>query len=311
MAQLSWVLLDSHGGQNRVGLYHGDNTGHLVIHCNLRVVQIDFSVKESRTYSFFVEDEFCEVSLQREPDGRFSYQFIVNKTVDTPRNRDRKAGERRDNRQLGWFIGGFILILGLVFAGLNWYGRQQRHKELTKSSLFNKASEENVQLLAVNGKKTTAQLYLVFEGLERKVFYGFTTADSIKVSGKFAVPDTGQILLSNGFPLHDHDAFDLRYLPTDPQVHRLDFFQPTRSTITNYLRLAAETEARNHPDQSPQRCQCIAMLTAQQQGWEKLADLIFQQQSVEQNERHNQDTYLRLMRDPAFSKALQQECWDK
>ncbi len=310
MAQLGWVLLDSHGGQHRVGLYHGDNSGHLVIHCNLRVIQLDFSVKESRAYSFFIEDEFCELSLQKEPDGRFSYQFLVNKTVDTPRNRDRKAGQRRDNRQLGLFVGGFLLALGLVFVGLTCFGRHQRQKELNQTSLFHNASEENARRLATEGRMSTAQLYLVFEGLERKVFYGFTTADSVHVSGKFAVPDTGQILLPNGFPLQDHDAFDLRYLPADPQVHRLDFYQPTRSTIVTYLRLATGAELRAHPDQSAQRCQCIALVTAQQ-GWEKLADVIFQQKSVEQNERHNQDTYLRLMRDPAFAKTLQQECWDK
>ena len=310
MAQLGWVLLDSHGGQHRVGLYHGDNSGHLVIHCNLRVIQIDFSVKESRAYSFFIEDEFCEVSLQKEPDGRFSYQFLVNKTVDTPRNRDRKAGQRRNDRQLGLFIGGFVLALAVVFAGLTWYGRQQRQKELTSTSLFNQASAENIRRLGMEGRTTTAQLYVIFEGLQRKVFYGFTTADSIQISGKFTVADTGAILLPNGFPLQDRDAFELRYLPADPQVHRLDFNQPGRSTIIKYLQLAAEAELRAHPGQSPQHCQCVAMLTGQQ-GWGKLADLIFQHQSAAQNERHNQDTYLRLIRDPAFAKAVQQECWDK
>ncbi len=310
MAQLGWVLLDSHGGRHKVGLYHGDNSGHVMIHCNLRVIQIDFSVKESREYSFFIEDEFCELSLQREPNGQFSYQFLVNKTVDTPRNRDRKAGQRRDNRQLWLFIGGFLLVLGIVFVGLTWFGRQQREKEMSKTSLFSQVSEENARLLAMQGKTTNAQLYLVYEGLERKVFYGFTTADSTQVSGKFSAPDTGIVLLPNGFPLRDRDAFQLRYLPANPQIHRLDFYQPARSTIITYLQMAAEAEARAHPGQSPQHTQCVAMLTGQQ-GWEKLADLIFQQQSAAQNERHNQDTYLRLIRDPAFSKTLQEECWDK
>ena len=310
MAQLGWVLLDSHGGRHKVGLYHGDNSGHVMIHCNLRVIQVDFAVKESRAYSFFIEDEFCELSLQKEPDGRFSYQFLVNKTVDTPRNRDRKAGQRRDNRHLWVFMGGFLLLLGVVFVGLTWYGRQQREKELSKTSFFSQVSEENARLLGAQGKTTNAQLFLVYEGLQRKVFYSFTMAGSAQVTGKFSVADTGAVLLPNGFPLHDRDAFQLRYLPSNPQVHRLDFYQPARSTIITYLQLAAAAEARAHPDQSPQHTQCVAMLTGQQ-GWEKLAELIFQQQSAAQNARHNQDTYLRLMRDPAFAKTLQEECWDK
>ncbi len=311
MAQLGWVLLDSHGGRHRVGLYHGDNSGHLVIHCNLRVVQIDFSVKESRTYSFFIEDELCELSLQKEPDGRFSYAFLVNKTVDTPRNRDRKADQHRNNRQVGLFIGGFVLVLALLFAGLTWFGRQQREKEMTRTSLFSKLSAENAQQLGAEGRTTTAQLYVVFEGRQRKVFYGFTTTDSAQISGKFAVADTGTILLPNGFPLQDRHTFELRYLPGDPQVHRLDFYQPTRSTMTAYLQLATAAEMRSHPDQSPQHCQCLAMLAAEHQGWAKLADLIFQDQTPVQNERHNQNTYLRLIRDPEFARLVQQECWDK
>lgn len=311
MAQLGWVLLDNYGGRHRVGLYHGDNSGHLVIHCNLRVVQIDFSVKESRTYSFFIEDELCELSLQKEPDGRFSYAFLVNKTVDTPRNRDRKADQHRNNRQVGLFIGGFVLVLALLFAGLSWFGRQQREKEMTRTSLFSKLSEENAQRLGAEGRTTTAQLYVVFEGRQRKVFYGFITADSAQISGKFTVADTGTIVLPNGFPLQDRHAFELRYLPADPQVHRLDFYQPTRPTMTAYLLLATAAEVRSHPDQSPQYCQCLAMLAAERQGWDKLADLIFQEQTPVQNERHNRDTYLRLIRDPEFARLVQQECWDK
>jgi len=119
------------------------------------------------------------------------------------------------------------------------------------------------------------------------------------------------VLLPNGFPLRDHDAFELRYLPSDPQVHRLDFYHPTRATIASYLQVAAAAEIRYHPDQSPQRGQCLALLTAERLGWSKLADVIFQNQTPAQNERHNRDSYLRLIREPDFAKSLQQECWDK
>lgn len=311
MAQLGWVLLDSHGGRHRVGLYHGDNSGHLVIHCNLRVVQIDFAVKETRTYSFFIEDELCELSLQKEPDGRFSYAFLVNKTVDTPRNRERKADQNTNNRQVWMFVGGFLVLIAVVFAGLNWYGRQQRRKEMSSTSLFSKLTEENAHRLSLEGQTTTAQLYVVFEGPQRKVFYGFLTTDSTQVSGKFSVADTGAIVLPNGFPLHDHDAFELRYLPADPQVHRLDFYHPTRTTMSTYLQWAAITEARSHPEQSFQHSQCIAMLAAERLGWDKLADLIFQNQTATQNGRHNRDSYLRLVRDPEFAKLVNKECWDR
>ncbi|MEY3248417.1 MAG: hypothetical protein RL742_460, partial [Bacteroidota bacterium] len=37
MAQINWVLLDYQDRPHRVGLYHGDQTGHVLIHCEMRV----------------------------------------------------------------------------------------------------------------------------------------------------------------------------------------------------------------------------------------------------------------------------------
>ena len=78
MAQIGWVYLDNYGGRHRVGLYHGDQTGHLVIHCNLRVVQIDFSVRDTKRYSFFIEDELCEIDIVKEPDQRLRFSRQQN-----------------------------------------------------------------------------------------------------------------------------------------------------------------------------------------------------------------------------------------
>ncbi|HRI59475.1 MAG TPA: hypothetical protein PK228_07120, partial [Saprospiraceae bacterium] len=223
MAQMGWVFLDDRGGRHRVGLYHGDQSGHVMIHCNLRVIQIDFSVKETKKYSFFIEDEFCEISLYKEPDGHFGYEFVVNKTVDTPRNRIRRVDERRIRKQMAIFIAGFVTVILAGVLGFFWLDHWSKTDRLTKSSLFSNLSNENVRRLAVEGKKDTAQLFAVRESTQRKVFYGFTTAENVRISGAFEVTDTGQILLPNGFPLTDHDEFFVTYLPSAPEVHRLDF----------------------------------------------------------------------------------------
>ncbi len=311
MAQMGWVLLDDRGGRHRVGLYHGDQSGHVMIHCNLRVVQIDFSVKETKTYSFFIEDEFCEISLYKEPDGRFGYEFVVNKTVDTPRNRIRRVDERRIRKQMAVFIAGFVGVISLGVLGFLWLDRWSETERLTKNSLFSSLSKENVRRLSHEGKTGTAQLFAVREALQRKVFYGFTTADSLQISGAFEAPDTGQIILPNGFPLTDHDEFMVTYLPSDPQVHRLDFNQPTRSTLTTYVRMAGDAERRAHPDVSDKRSICLALSAAELKGWQSLADFIFQSKTTGENERHNRDSYLRLVRDADYTRVVKQECWDQ
>lgn len=311
MAQMGWVYLDNRGGRHRVGLYHGDESGHLMIHCNLRVVQIDFSVKDTKMYSFFIEDELCEVSVVKEKNGSFGYNFQVNKTVDTPRNRIRRVDERRIRKQMALFIAGFVLLVLIGSLGFMWLAHRQENDRLSKTSLFNNLSIANARRLSTEGKAGTAQLFIVQEAMQRKVFYGFTTADSTRISGSFQAPEKGPIVLPNGFPLTDRDAFVVTYLPSDPQVHRVDFYQPTRATIEQYVRMAGEAERGTHPGISEKRSLCLALSAAELKGWQSLADFIFQGKTPKENERHNRDSYLRLVRDVDYAKVVQGACWDQ
>ncbi|MCB0543270.1 MAG: hypothetical protein KDC70_07115 [Saprospiraceae bacterium] len=311
MAQMGWVYLDDRGGRHRVGLYHGDQSGHVVIHCNLRVVQIDFSVKDTKKYSFFIEDEFCELSLVKEKDGTFGYDFHVNKTVDTPRNRIRRVDERRIRKQMALFIGGFLAVVLLGFLGFRRFGQRQELDRLSQSSLFSNLNRENVQRLAMEGKADTARLFIVEEAMQRKVFYGFTTADSTRISGAFPAPDKGVIMLPNGFPLSDRDGFLVTYLPSNPQIHRVDFYQPTRATVERYVRMAGEAERKAHPDISERRSICMALSAAQLRGWTSLADFIFQTKTTDENDRHNQNSYQRLIHDVDYIRIVKDACWDQ
>ncbi|HMX40715.1 MAG TPA: hypothetical protein PKD78_10320 [Saprospiraceae bacterium] len=311
MAQMQWTYLDGRGGQHRVGLYHGDHSGHVLIHCNMRVVQIDFSVKDTRMYSFFIEDDLCELLLEKQPDGLFGYEFRINKEVDTPRNRERKTLLRRDNRHVAWFAAGLLLLLAIAFAGLKWYGHEQRKKQMTTNSLFNQASERNAARLGKSGQSAEAQLLVVQEKDGRQVYYAFVTADSMRVSGQFAAPDTGAVMLPTGFPLADRDAFAVRYLPENPQVHRLDFNQPTRSTLEAYVRRAVAAEQRAHPQASPAHAACLVQIAYRAEGWPALGHFLCQSLPPLPERPYHRDTYLRLIRDPGFVRQAQSECWDQ
>ena len=107
MAQAGWIYADDNGHKHAIGLYHGDKSGHLVIYINQMVMTIDFSVLESRTYTFFVEDELCEIALEKEKD-MFTYSFNINKEADTPRNRARAA---LDTKYQGYM---YLMIMGIL-----------------------------------------------------------------------------------------------------------------------------------------------------------------------------------------------------
>lgn len=309
MAQMDWVLLDGYGGRHRVGLYHGDRSGHVVIHCNMRVIQIDFSVKESKMYSFFIEDELCELVLEKK-DGRFSYEFRVNKKVDTPRNRIRRAQEGKVRRQMAVLTTGLVLVLAIAFMGLRWYGRAQEAKRIAKTSVFSQYSRENAKKLALDGKQTMARLHLMLntEGSERRISYALLGLDSLMEQGSFKVAQTGPIILPNGFPFAEGDAFEAIYLPYQPNVHRVEFFLPSAQTIARYLDLAIEAEKHAHPEQLPEWSACRVKMAAERIGWASLAHFVFQEKTRQESARFNQESYQRLVSDPQFRETVRNCC---
>ncbi len=113
MSQFTWTYIDDNGYRHRVGLFHGDNTGHLLIYCNTRIVVIDFSVTSSKNYSFFINDELCDVAIE-EQDGKFSYGFKVDEITDTPRNRGRRKMIQSQHRQTLLIAVVFLVILTLM-----------------------------------------------------------------------------------------------------------------------------------------------------------------------------------------------------
>jgi hypothetical protein len=133
----------------------------------------------------------------------------------------------------------------------------------------------------------------------------------MRITGSFTVPDTGTVMLPNFFPLADRDAFAVRYLPENPQVHRLDFFHPAQATITRYHRLAVDAEKTAHPEFSLRRCACRVQIVLGQKGWFHLPHFVYQNKAVKKNERFNADAYLRMIRDAEFVRAEKEECWQE
>ena len=184
---------------------------------------------------------------------------------------------------------------------------------MASTSIVGKYSPDNMQLLAAEGKSTQARLHLLPADADGKTRIGYVlqAVDSTRDHGSFEVADRQSIVLPNGFPFADGDAFGAIYLPADPQVYRVDFFQPGRQTITRYISLALEAEKRAHPNDSAEKCLCRVMGTAEMLGWMSLANFIFQDRAPEENERYNRDNYARLMHDPGLVQMFQNRCWDK
>lgn len=113
MSQMTWTYIADDGSRHKIGLFHGDNTGHLMVYCNARIVVIDFSVHTTKHYSFFINDELCDLTVE-EKEGKFLYGFKVDEVTDTPRNRGRRKMIRSEENIT--FVIGVIFILAIMLV---------------------------------------------------------------------------------------------------------------------------------------------------------------------------------------------------
>ena len=74
MSECRWTYYDPVGGPQTLGLYHGEESGHVMIYLNEKVLIVDFMVYHSKSYSFMVNEMLVQLNLQKE-NGRFEYKF--------------------------------------------------------------------------------------------------------------------------------------------------------------------------------------------------------------------------------------------
>ena len=94
MNQSHWTYWDDYGKQHIVGILHGIATGHLVVHCNSKIMIIDFNVLQSKTYSFFIDEHLCKLKVAPK-DGAFKYKLEVDENLNSVKNLKKKEADRK------------------------------------------------------------------------------------------------------------------------------------------------------------------------------------------------------------------------
>jgi len=56
-----------------IEMYHGEESGHLIIFVNGDIIQIEFNQKEAKSYNFLIENQLIELAIQSE-NGSYSYE---------------------------------------------------------------------------------------------------------------------------------------------------------------------------------------------------------------------------------------------
>lgn len=116
MKQLYWNYFDRFGRNHKIGLYHG-HSGHLVIYCNDTIIAIDFHVRKTKSYAFFIGEELFNVSIKGE-ETVFQYDCQIDKKAPTHRNKERQKVAKEETQRIMW-ASCALVGLGLVF----WIGQ--------------------------------------------------------------------------------------------------------------------------------------------------------------------------------------------
>jgi hypothetical protein len=110
MSQMRWIYVDDYLRKYHVGLYHGMQSGHVMIHCNGHVVVVDFHVLDTKKYTFYINDELFDIHLERTND-RFGYSLEIDERTETPRNIIRR---KRNRTELITTAAGAATFIGIV-----------------------------------------------------------------------------------------------------------------------------------------------------------------------------------------------------
>lgn len=292
MSQFNWTYLAPSGKKHHVGLFHGENTGHVMIYCNSKVVLVDFKVRETKSYSIFIEEELCEIGINRQKD-RFVYGFDINKEADTPLNRKRKAIDKKHLKQGVGFLAGLGLLVFIAVTFLGKLGDGSRKPNLAA-------------LLAASGKETNAKVFLSDPD---KATYNFVANG--KVYSKQTAYELGiDIILENGMPLEDGDEFLVNYSSQKPEYHIVHFNRPTAHQIGIYKKRATKKYQELHPRERVEYCDCLTEVAYNLDGINGYAKFYLQDQEYSANPRYNEDSFHRLVRSIPFQKEVDKRCWE-
>lgn len=292
MNRFNWTYLADAGKKHHVGLMHGAESGHLLVYCDAKILLIDFKVLEDKTYTFFIDEQLCEISIELK-DGQFYYGFEINKEADTPRNRLRKKIESRHLKQSLLFLAGAIIFI----ATLSYFMIRKDNTSIAdyhSTILRNNGEEGKAQIMKVSPSEIT-YLYKV---------------NGESYSAETKASDEAIVVLESGMPMEEGDEFIITYVPNNPNLNRIDYNRPTDRQLRRYRSRVIKQHLNFNPEVDSLHTACLVEIAFETKGIKGLADIYFQRATPEDNPRNNNQTYGRLIRAIPFQSKVSERCWN-
>jgi len=81
LAQLNWTYYSLTGQPYIIEMYHGDESGRLILFVNSEIILIDFNQEERSKFSFFIENQLLELSINAIKD---KYDYVLTPQMPEP-----------------------------------------------------------------------------------------------------------------------------------------------------------------------------------------------------------------------------------
>lgn len=115
MGQIFWRYTNDKSVLYDISVYHGDQSGHVLIYCGYKIITIDFAVKRDKDYSFLIDDELFSLKIiyeGKKPTYRLFNQDTM-KVIDVFTLNDGRTKSRK-YVMYGLLMGFLILVVLMI-----------------------------------------------------------------------------------------------------------------------------------------------------------------------------------------------------
>ncbi len=281
MKQHNWKYQDQKGKNHFIGLMHGVDSGNLIVHCNSKVIVIDFQILFDKTYSFMLNEDLCTISIKKEEDNTYKYHLEVEnpnkvKAVNGKPKEKPKASFLRSN----FFYGIFTLVFFAGIILLTSYITKNSY-EVNHTSIYLNQSDSNY------------------------IRYTTQTKDG-KFLNVISLENKKEYLNTPIFPLENGDEFYLDL--SDKNQPKLDFNRPTRQQINSYKIRAIKVHAKNNPAIHESNVECFINNIYEYGGLKALAHVYHQNTPPSESSSYDAVSYQHFVADQNFKAKVTSLC---
>lgn len=295
MQKREWAYY-GHLKQHLVELLHLPDADRVVIKLNGAVLfDEQLPLGNGKTFSFFIDDEFCEIKIAAQDKRQYQYDFIAHRFSTTSFGKQQKWQDRL--QKIG-VAGGIIALFTFFLIPVGYYLLRQQtvNNDFNAGGISTPAQVIRIELQERNTPIDSLPL------VRTRLYYSYHYQKH-----NYTAETTQWLYLQNdtvytpaGLPLFKDDAFEVLFAAQNPTQNQLRLDRPTDVQLGKYWLFAREKCTRNRDPLPPatdknQYCDCLLYELVNQYDLVALAQFYHQFDPPTPRLRYHRTTYEQWM----------------